>query len=95
MRTFRGVLQADAYAGFNEIYRTGQVVEAPCMAHARRKFHDLSIGKMPSPVGQEALRRIGQLYGIEREIHPDASRTVAGAAEAGQAVVGRAGEVDV
>jgi transposase len=69
LKTFRGILQADAYAGFNDIYRTGRVVEAACMAHARRKFHDLSIGKTPSPVGQEALRRIGQLYDIEREIH--------------------------
>lgn len=69
LKTFRGVLQADAYAGFNDIYAQGLVVEAACWAHARRKFHDLSIGKTPSPLGIEAVRRIGQLYDIEREIH--------------------------
>jgi hypothetical protein len=69
LQAFRGILQADAYAGFNDIYRQGHVVEAACWAHARRKFHELSIGKTPSPMGQEAVRRIGQLYEIEREIH--------------------------
>jgi transposase len=68
LKTFRGILQADAYAGFNEIFRTGRVVEAACWAHARRKFHDLSLAKTPSPMGKEAVRRIGQLYEIEREI---------------------------
>ena len=78
LQTFRGILQADAYAGFNGIYETGRVVEAACWAHARRKFHDLTIGAA-SPLGKEALRRIGQLYEIEREIHgrlPDERRKV-------------------
>lgn len=69
LQTFRGILQADAYAGFNGIYKLGHVREAACWAHARRKFHELSIGKTPSPMGQEAVRRIGLLYEIEREIH--------------------------
>jgi transposase len=34
---FSGVLQADAYAGFNELYRDGHITEAACWAHARRK----------------------------------------------------------
>ncbi|KEJ19749.1 transposase IS66 family protein [Escherichia coli 8-415-05_S4_C1] len=34
---FSGVLQADAYAGFNELYRDGRITEAACWAHARRK----------------------------------------------------------
>ncbi|EKS2889015.1 IS66 family transposase, partial [Escherichia coli] len=37
---FSGVLQADAYAGFNELYRNGRITEAACWAHARRKIHD-------------------------------------------------------
>ncbi|EOC3452057.1 transposase, partial [Escherichia coli] len=37
---FSGVLQADAYAGFNELYRDGHIKEAACWAHARRKIHD-------------------------------------------------------
>ncbi|WP_141072774.1 IS66 family transposase, partial [Escherichia coli] len=31
---FSGVLQADAYAGFNELYRNGGITEAACWAHA-------------------------------------------------------------
>ncbi|ERB79080.1 transposase IS66 family protein, partial [Escherichia coli B102] len=34
------MLQADAYAGFNELYRNGGITEAACWAHARRKIHD-------------------------------------------------------
>lgn len=64
---FRGVLQADAYAGFGHLYGTGNIHEAACMAHARRKFHDIH-EVHPSPITTEALDRIGALYGIEREI---------------------------
>ena len=41
-----GLLQADAYAGYNELYAAGRlpgpVVEAGCFAHARRKFFELA-----------------------------------------------------
>lgn len=67
LKDFRGVLQADAYAGFGHLYGTGNIHEAACMAHARRKFHDIH-EIHPSPVTTEALDRIGALYGIEREI---------------------------
>jgi len=40
---FSGVLQADAYAGFNELYRNGRIMEAACWAHARRKIHDVHV----------------------------------------------------
>ncbi|WP_255419214.1 IS66 family transposase [Glaciimonas sp. PCH181] len=64
---FAGVLQADAYAGFNAIYATGRVQEAACWAHARRKFFDLHAARA-SPITTEALRRIGALYEIEASI---------------------------
>lgn len=64
---YRGVLQADAYGGYQAIYGTGQVVEAACWAHARRKFFDLHQAR-PSMVTAEALRRIGALYAIEAKI---------------------------
>ena len=38
---FRGILQADAYAGFNQLYEDGAIQQAPCLAHIRRKFYDL------------------------------------------------------
>ena len=64
---FSGVLQADAYAGFNELYRDGRITEAACWAHARRKIHDVHV-RTPSALTEEALKRIGELYAIEAEI---------------------------
>lgn len=67
LKTFQGTLQADGFAGFNRLYETGRIVEAACWAHVRRKFYDLHQAHA-SPIAAEALQRIGQLYGIEREI---------------------------
>lgn len=64
---YSGILQADAYAGYNALYESGQVTEAACMAHARRKIHDVHV-RHPTTVTTEALSRIGALYAIESEI---------------------------
>jgi transposase len=64
---FAGILQADAYAGFAPLYLEGRIVEAACWAHSRRKFYDLYVADR-SPIAAEAIRRIGLLYAIEREI---------------------------
>jgi hypothetical protein len=75
---FSGILQADAYAGFNKLYEDGSIQEAPCMAHIRRKFYDLMEAHQ-SPIATEAIERIGQLYVIEKEIRgrsPDARRRI-------------------
>jgi transposase len=64
---FLGTLQADAFAGFNQIYEGKRVREAACWAHVRRKFYDLKVAHN-SPIACEAVERIGELYGIEREI---------------------------
>lgn len=67
LRDFQGILQADGYAGFSKIYDGGQVAEAACWAHVRRKFVDLhELHK--SPIAAEALDRIGALYAIEQQI---------------------------
>jgi len=78
LATFNGTLQADGYAGFNRLYETGEIVEAACWAHARRKFHDLYEAHA-SPIAKEALDRIAALYGIEKEIRgrpPDERREI-------------------
>ncbi len=67
LRGFRGILQADAYSGFGRLYDDGQIIEAACWAHARRKFYDLYMAER-SPIATEALQRIGALYAIEREL---------------------------
>src|ERR1022692_3778045 len=68
LRTFRGALQADAYAGFNQLYKEdGRIQEIACWAHVRRKFYDLQEAHA-SPIASEALERIAALYAIEKEI---------------------------
>src|ERR1700722_1236387 len=75
LKSYKGILQADGYAGFNKLYEKGDIVEAACWAHVRRKFHDLYQAHR-SPVAKEALERIAQLYGIEKDIrgHSPAER---------------------
>ena len=67
LKSYKGILQADGYAGFKQLYEQGGIVEAACWAHARRKFHDLYQAHR-SPIAKEALERIAHLYGIEKEI---------------------------
>jgi transposase len=67
LKGFTGVLQADAYAGFNDLYEGTRILEAGCWAHVRRKFYDIHQG-VKSPIAAEALQRIGQLYEIEERI---------------------------
>jgi transposase len=66
LKTFRGALQADAFAGFHHLYGE-DINEAGCWAHARRKFHEIHVVHA-SPITTEALARIGALYAIEDEI---------------------------
>ena len=70
---FTGILQADAYAGFRELYKPApdgrvRIIEAACWAHLRREFHDLWTSQKLD-LARDALDRIGALYDIEREIH--------------------------
>jgi len=67
LEKFRGTLQADAYAGFNQLYEDGRIEPAACWAHVRRHFYDLEQAHS-SPVAREALQRIGALYGVEEPI---------------------------
>ena len=50
-----------------DVYRAGKIVEAACVAHARRPFCDLHVDPAPSGTTQ-GLRRSTELYGIGREI---------------------------
>jgi transposase len=77
LSNFTGVLQADAYAGFDRLYGE-KIKEAACWAHVRRKFYDIHVS-LASPIALEALDRIGQLYKIEEEIRgklPEERRAV-------------------
>ncbi|MBV9198747.1 MAG: IS66 family transposase [Alphaproteobacteria bacterium] len=68
LKEFRGVIHADSYAGFNELFASGRIVEAGCWAHVRRKFFDVHAAT-GSPIAKEALDRIAQLYAVEKIIN--------------------------
>jgi transposase len=67
LKDFRGHLQCDAYAGYDELFRSarGAVVEVGCWAHARRKFVEAE--KTSPALAHEAVARIRQLYAVEHE----------------------------
>jgi transposase len=67
LKEFRGVIHADGYAGFNELFAGNRITEAACWAHVRRKFFDVHAATA-SPIAKEALDRIGQLYSVEDTI---------------------------
>jgi transposase len=98
---FGGILQADAFAGFNRLYaparRPGPLAEAACWSHARRKFFVLADvaakarGRLPvvAPLALEAVERIDAIFTVEREINGlDAARRLGMRRERSAALVG-------
>src|SRR5579863_6963510 len=83
LQAFTGILQADAYSGYNELYdpsrSQGAITAALCWAHARRQFFELADiaanarrGKQAaaiSPIALAAVKRIDALFDIERDIN--------------------------
>jgi transposase len=68
LNQFKGVLQVDGYAGFEQLTARGDIALAACWAHTRRKFYDVHQAT-GSPIAAEALRRIAGLYALEATIH--------------------------
>jgi hypothetical protein len=79
---YSGILQADAYAGFNGLYaadrRPGPITEAGCWAHARRKLFELADiaskarERKPitiSPIAFEAIQKFDAIFMLERSIN--------------------------
>lgn len=60
-----GKLVCDDYSGYKALFERG-VTEIGCMAHARRKFHDL-YANYRSDIAEEALRHFAALYDVERQ----------------------------
>ena len=88
LQGFTGILQADAYSGYNELYDLsrvpGPVTAALCWAHARRQFFELADiaaharrgnnAAAISPIALEAVRRIDALFDIERGINGQSAK---------------------
>ena len=67
---FRGVLQVDAFAGYNALFNDGRVIEAACWAHARRKYFEIHKQQelLPGTLAHQALQRIARIYAVESEV---------------------------
>ena len=66
LQGFKGKLVCDGYNGYKSLFGRG-VIEVGCMAHARRKFHELHVTGQ-SLISIEALELFQSLYAVEREI---------------------------
>ena len=62
---YHGILQADAYAGYDHLYVSGDITEAGCMAHARRRFVEAE-KDVPENVGH-VIAVMRRLYAVERQ----------------------------
>ncbi len=62
---YRGVLLADAYAGYNGVVAGNEIVRAGCWAHARRKV--IEAEKAAPEIAREAVALVRALYDVERQ----------------------------
>jgi transposase len=57
---YRGYVHADAYSGYDELFRKEGIVEVGCWAHARRKFDEAATSRPKEAT--DVLARIARLY---------------------------------
>jgi transposase len=82
LERYSGIFQADAYSGFNNLYKEdrkpSRIIEAGCWAHGRRKFYVLAdvtrnaqskTLSAISPIALEAVKKIDAIFDIERTIN--------------------------
>lgn len=63
---YQGYIQADAYPGYDKLFKNKSIIEVGCMAHARRKFIEVNDALKNSAEAEIALDFIGKLYAIEK-----------------------------
>ena len=77
---YKGYVQTDGYGGYAQACRQPDIIWVGCWDHARRKFKEAQDGqpknKQKDSLADIALKKIGQLYRIERQLKPlsDAQR---------------------
>jgi transposase len=67
LENFHGTLMTDRYSAYEGPTQAAGIRHASCMAHVRRKFHDVLKADRKNRHAQEAMTLIGKLYDIERE----------------------------
>ena len=65
---YSGVFHADAYPGYDKLYSSGDITEAACWAHTRRKFYEITVANDKANIAIEILTKISEIYQIEETI---------------------------
>ncbi len=73
LKEFSGVLHADAFAGYNNVYidsgnPEAKITEAACWAHTRRKFYEVTVTNPNANIAMMTLEEISNIYKIEEEV---------------------------
>jgi transposase len=73
LKDFTGILHADAYAGYNNLYISEKnpdatVEEVCCWEHVRRKFYDIVASNDKANIAHRIIDKIGEIYHIESTI---------------------------
>ena len=73
LKDFRGVLHADAYSGYDQLYQNqnnlgAEITEARCWSHTRRKFYEITVVYDKASIAISILEQISEMYKIESEI---------------------------
>jgi hypothetical protein len=72
-KDFRGVLHADAYSGYDQLYQNqnnpgAEITEARCWSHTRQKFYEITVVYDKASISISILEQISEMYKIESEI---------------------------
>lgn len=84
LKDYEGVFHADAFAGYNGVYRSdnnpdASILEAACWAHTRRKFYEVTVANDKASIAISILQDIGEIYKVEETINgltPEERRTI-------------------
>ncbi|MEY3415122.1 MAG: hypothetical protein RLZZ418_354 [Pseudomonadota bacterium] len=73
LKNYKGIMHADAYAGYNNLYinnknELSEIIEAACWAHTRRKFYEITVASDNAVIAIETINQIQKIYKIEEEI---------------------------
>lgn len=75
LKDFEGYLQADAYTGYNAMFKVGKIVEVACWMHARRYFFEAM--ETSEEQALVALNFIRELYDVEGKIKSQTEERIA------------------
>ena len=74
LKDFSGILQTDAYAGYNTVLLPNKCIRIACLAHVRRKF--IEVQKTAQQESGQVLQLIAKLYHLENEAKDESARLI-------------------